>query len=153
MWKVIPIGSFTIEVRGADKLITKFENMSRKMTKEVKQSVKKHTHDMEAKAKHNATYKTGHLERSIHSDFFNGGLSGEVSTNLFYAPMIEYGTAPHKITAKGGALKFKIGGNTIFRKSVMHPGTRAQPFMFPAFLVTRSAFTRDLHRIMREVVD
>ena len=147
------MGSFTIELKGADKLITKFENMSRKMEKEVKNSVKKHTFEMETRAKKKAAYKSGHLKRSIHSDFYNRGLSGEVSTNLFYAPMIEYGTPPHKIKAKGGALKFKIGGNTIFAKSVNHPGTRARPFMFPAFLVTRSAFTRDLHRIMRDVVD
>ena len=86
------MGSFTIEVKGADKLITKFENMSRKMEKEVKNSVKKRTFEMEAKAKKFAPYDTGHLKRSIGSTFYNGGLSGEISTNVKYAIFVEKGT-------------------------------------------------------------
>ena len=47
----------------------------------------------------------------------------------FYAHMIEYGTAPHKITAKdGGWLSF--GG--VFAKSIEHPGIAPRPFMRPA---------------------
>lgn len=119
------MGSFTIEVKCADKLITKFENMSRKMEKEVKKSVKKRTYEMEAKAKKFAPYEFGDLEDSIRSDFYNRGLSGEVSTSRFYAIYQEKGTRY----------------------------MNAQPFLFPAFLTTRSDFIRDLHRIIKDVVD
>lgn len=117
------MGSFTIEVKGKDKLITRFDNLSRKLEAEVKQSVRKHTYEMEAKAKKNAPYDTGHLKRSIGSQFFNRGLSGEVSTNVHYAIYQEMGT------------RFMA----------------AQPFMFPAFIVTRAAFMRDLKRIFKDV--
>ena len=119
------MGSFTIEVKGADKLITKFENMSREMENEVKNSVKKHTLEMEAKAKKFAPYLSGHLKRSIHSSFYNRGLSGEISTNVKYSVYQEFGTRY----------------------------MAAQPFFFPAFLTTRSNFIRDLNRIMKDVVD
>lgn len=148
------MGKVTVELKGADRLVTKFENMSRQMTKEVKESVKKNTYKMESRAKKNAAYKTGHLKRSIHSDFYNGGLSGEVSTNVEYAWFVEHGTRPHKITATNAkALKFNIGGDTVFAKSVMHPGTRPQPFLVPAFIETRDEFLKDLRRITKDVVD
>ena len=118
------MGRVTVEVKGKDRLITKFENMSREMTKQVKQSVKKHTYDMERNAKQKAPVDTGRLKGSIGSSFFNSGLSGEVSTNVKYAIYQEYGTRYMP----------------------------AQPFFYPAFLVTRSAFIRDLSRITKDVV-
>ena len=46
------------------------------------------------------------------------------------AHFLEWGTAPHFIAAKNAsALRFTVGGQTIFRKSVHHPGTRERPFM------------------------
>ena len=58
----------------------------------------------------------------------------KIGTNVEYAIDIEYGTKPHKITAKNGkSLKFKINNNIIYRKSVNHPGTAQQPFLRPAF--------------------
>lgn len=49
--------------------------------------------------------------------------------DTFYARFVEYGTAPHTITAANrGALS--IGG--LFFQSVDHPGARARPFMRPA---------------------
>ena len=51
-----------------------------------------------------------------------------------YAEYVEFGTKPHEIRAKKGkALAFRMGGQTVIVKSVKHPGTRAQPFVRPAF--------------------
>lgn len=52
-----------------------------------------------------------------------------------YAKYVEFGTAPHEIKPKekSGVLVFKMGGQTVFAKSVKHPGTKAQPFVQPAF--------------------
>jgi hypothetical protein len=44
--------------------------------------------------------------------------------------MVNDGTRPHVIkpvTAK--ALRFKVGGRTVFARLVHHPGTRARPFL------------------------
>ena len=43
---------------------------------------------------------------------------------------IRYGTKPHVIRAKSAkALKFRVGGETLFRRSVLHPGTPAKPIL------------------------
>jgi len=76
-----------------------------------------------------------------------------IGPNTNYAASVEFGTAPHEITAKGGGvLAFpgtamfyaggqmveytsptkvggKKGGNMVFVKRVMHPGTPPNPYM------------------------
>jgi len=43
---------------------------------------------------------------------------------------LEFGTKPHVIEAReGGALKFEIGGETIFANRVFHPGTKPLGFV------------------------
>lgn len=44
--------------------------------------------------------------------------------------LLEEGTRPHVITGKGGGfLRFEMNGQTMFRRSVNHPGTAPRPFM------------------------
>lgn len=44
--------------------------------------------------------------------------------------MVNDGTRPHIIRPRQAkALKFKIGGRTVYAKVVHHPGTRANPFL------------------------
>lgn len=52
-----------------------------------------------------------------------------------YAPYVEFGTKPHDIKPKkaGGVLVFTMNGQKVFARKVHHPGTRAQPFVVPAF--------------------
>lgn len=52
-----------------------------------------------------------------------------------YAGFVEFGTKPHIIRPKtpGGVLAFKIGNRQVFAKVVHHPGTKAQPYVRPAF--------------------
>ena len=42
---------------------------------------------------------------------------------------LEHGTRPHTIRAKSGSLRFRAGGQLMFRRSVQHPGTRAYRFL------------------------
>lgn len=52
-----------------------------------------------------------------------------------YGGYVEFGTKPHTIRPKtpGGVLVFKMNGTTVYAKKVNHPGTKAQPFVRPAF--------------------
>ena len=52
-----------------------------------------------------------------------------------YGGYVEFGTKPHTIRPKtpGGVLVFKMNGKTVYTKKVRHPGTKAQPFVRPAF--------------------
>ena len=61
-------------------------------------------------------------------------LIGPDAVQAPYGVYVEFGTKPHKITAKNGkALAFKMNGQNVVVRSVNHPGTRAQPFVQPAF--------------------
>ena len=57
-----------------------------------------------------------------------------IANPTHYAEMIEYGTKPHRITARNGkALRFRSrSGGLIFRRSVWHPGTRPYKFLWNA---------------------
>jgi len=52
-----------------------------------------------------------------------------------YAPYVDQGTKPHEIKPKrvGGVLVFTVNGQKVFARKVHHPGTKAQPFVLPAF--------------------
>lgn len=99
--------------------------------------------------------KSGALRKSIRVATRSKG--GVVSATIragdakaFYAHMVEFGTAAHKITAKkGGLLAIGVA-------SVQHPGARARPFMRPALdgqarasVETMAGYMRD--RIPREL--
>jgi hypothetical protein len=46
-----------------------------------------------------------------------------------YLHYILYGTPAHRIEAHRSALRFVLGGQVVFRRSVWHPGTRANNFV------------------------
>lgn len=53
-----------------------------------------------------------------------------IGSDVFYAPYVNDGTRPHQIRPKTKkALKFRVGGRTVFAAVVNHPGTRANPFL------------------------
>lgn len=53
-----------------------------------------------------------------------------VGFDVHYAPLVNDGTKPHKIRPKTKkALKFNVGGRTVFATVVNHPGTKANPFL------------------------
>lgn len=57
-----------------------------------------------------------------------------------YAMYVHDGTRPHTITAKRtSTLKF-IGkdGNWVYRRSVHHPGTKANPWLFRSLMILRA---------------
>ena len=58
-----------------------------------------------------------------------------IGPNTPYAGYVEFGTKPHTIRPKNthGVLVFTVGGTKVFTKKVKHPGTKAQPYVRPAF--------------------
>lgn len=61
--------------------------------------------------------------------------AGGGKKDVFYAHLVEHGTAPHVIIAGGGTKAGKVlaAGARIFGAKVDHPGATAKPFMRPAF--------------------
>ena len=115
--------------------LNKFSVMLRELPDEIKNDVRKvvknSAFNIERNAKSSASVKTGHLRRSISTKM--GDMEATIHTsNLKYAPMVEFGTRPHIIRAKNKkALYWK--GATHPVKQVNHPGSKAKPYLIPAF--------------------
>jgi len=77
---------------------------------------------------------TGRLRASIrYTISSSGNPSATVFTNVQYAPYVHDGTRPHVIRPRRGqALRFRVGGRTVFARVVNHPGTRGRPFLTSA---------------------
>jgi hypothetical protein len=91
----------------------------------------------EARSTHKYKDQTGALTASISGRVLvstPGAALGEMRASKGYASHVEGGTDPHVIEPKRGkALKFTIGGRTVFATRVNHPGTRPHPFMAQAY--------------------
>lgn len=78
--------------------------------------------------------KTGNLGRTIGEGAirFTGPrtVSGSVHASARYAAAVHEGSRPHLIRPRNAqALRFNIGGRTVFARLVRHPGTKARPFL------------------------
>lgn len=76
--------------------------------------------------------RSGRLQRSIswyHLKNASGQYAG-LNADAPYALMHHQGTRPHQIRAtKAKALRFQQRGVVVFRHSVMHPGTKPNPYL------------------------
>lgn len=86
-------------------------------------------------AKANVPVKTGALRKSL--TVTTGSKGGTVTAKLKsrgkvapHAMLVEYGTKPHKIRPRNAG-GLTVGGHVV--AEVDHPGSRAKPFLRPAF--------------------
>ncbi|MEU9805427.1 HK97 gp10 family phage protein [Mycobacterium sp. NPDC050853] len=85
-------------------------------------------------ARADAPVRTGNLGRQVTEGQigFTGPrtISGNVRDDADYALYVHEGTRPHLIRPRNAkALRFQIGGRTVYAKLVRHPGTKARPFL------------------------
>jgi HK97 gp10 family phage protein len=84
--------------------------------------------DMEARV----PVRTGRLRQSIEVKVFTDRVV--IGPDTEYAAYVEFGTKPHVIRPRNKkALSFYVGGQRIVVTKVNHPGTKAQPYVRPAF--------------------
>ena len=94
----------------------------------------------------NGSVNTGHLRRGIAN--FRRGMTATVHTsNIKYAVMVEKGTKAHIIKPKNKkALYWK--GATHPVKQVNHPGSKAKPYLIPAFEKEKDQFLEKLKEVI-----
>lgn len=112
-----------IEIKNLSQFTKWTENVVKEVESKVKNTVNQNVHQMEGQAKMLAPVDTGHLRQSINTELSNGGMTGEVSTNVEYALFVEYGTSRQA----------------------------AQPFMYPAFVMYSKNFESEIRKIVRDV--
>jgi hypothetical protein len=75
--------------------------------------------------------RTRNLSRTIHIGQISTD-SVEVVASAKYARPVEFGSRAHLIRPRNRkALRFKVGGKTVFTRLVHHPGNKAHPFLIP----------------------
>lgn len=95
---------------------------------------------------------TGALRKSITERV--GDLEGDVSANAKHARFVECGTDPHEIKPKRKqALRFIQNGRVVFATRVMHPGTKARPFMGTAADVGQQVLDYGVDYYVGEAID
>ena len=82
----------------------------------------------EAAVKRRTPVRKGTLRRSITGRIITPGVLGAVGTNLSYGQSVHDGTRAHVITARSKKALYWAGAAHPVR-SVMHPGSKAQPFL------------------------
>ena len=130
--------------------LNKFSVILRELPDEIKNDVRKvvknSAFNIERNAKSSVNVKTGHLRRSISTKM--GDMEATIHTsNLKYAPMVEFGTRPHIIRAKNKkALYWKGASHPV--KQVSHPGSKAKPYLIPAFEKEKDQFLEKLKEVI-----
>ena len=130
--------------------LNKFSVILRELPDEIKDDIRKvvknSAFNIERNAKSSASVKTGHLKRSISTKI--GDMEATIHTsNLKYAPMVEFGTRPHIIRAKNKkALYWKGASRPV--KQVNHPGSKAKPYLIPAFNQEKDQFLEKLKEVI-----
>lgn len=90
----------------------------------------------------------GVITTSVYTDATVTTLSG-TSYNL--GRLLEEGTRPHEIRATNAqTLHFTIMGNDVFAKSVLHPGTIAQPHFLLALNMNRALYLDNIRKAVKE---
>ena len=116
----------------------------------VRQTVKNSAFNIQKNAKSNLTKNksvdTGHLRRGISTDI--KGLGATIHTsNIKYAPGVEYGTKAHIIRPKNKRFLYWEGAKYPVKK-VSHPGSKAKPFLIPAFDKEKDQFLEKLKEVI-----
>lgn len=106
-------------------------NQTRKVLRRRMASLQRRTANQ---ARQDVPVRTGNLGRTIGEGpiHFTGPrtVAGSVHAKADYALYVHDGSQPHLIRPrKAQALRFQIGGRTVFAKLVRHPGTKARPFL------------------------
>ena len=134
-----------------DKFAVELTELSEKNRDNVQKAIKKSAFNIESQAKKNlASNKsvvTGHLRRSIATKM--GDLEATIHTsNVKYAVIVEKGSKPHVIRPKNKkALYWKGAKRPV--KLVNHPGSKAKPYLEPAFESEKDKFIENLKEAIK----
>lgn len=78
-----------------------------------------------------------------------GRYTVRIGPHVPYADAVNYGSRPHIIRARNaGALRFSVGGVTLLRKSVRHPGFKGYRFIERAARTARPVLSANLRKIL-----
>ena len=141
-----------VDTSEIDKFVIDLKDTSENIRSDVQKVLKKSGFNIEARAKRNITnngsVKTGHLRRNIATQVGNMEVTVHTS-NVKYARLVEEGTRPHIIKPKKGKKFLYWEGASHPVRKVNHPGSKAKPFLIPAFEREKEVIMKDLEKIVK----
>ena len=140
-----------INTNEIDKFAVELVELSEKSRDNVQKAIKKSAFNIEAKAKNNLkanrSVVTRHLTRNVATQM--GDLEATIHTsNVKYAIIVEKGSKPHIIRPKNKKALYWEGAKRPV-KMVNHPGSRAKPFLIPAFESEKDKFIENLKEAIK----
>jgi HK97 gp10 family phage protein len=139
-----------IDTSELDHFAVEISSLSDKTKDNVQKVLNNTGFNIEAQAKinldRNKSVVTGHLRRGIATKIGNMEVTVHTS-NIKYAPMVEYGTRPHLIKPKNKKALYWKGAKYPV-KTVNHKGSRPKPYLIPAFEHTKNDFINDLKEVI-----
>jgi HK97 gp10 family phage protein len=170
-----PKGGIRVRIRvdGQDKLVKNLKGLSDGLIQAVGGAITVAALNIDAGAKGACLVDTGRLRSSIRPTFVKGGLAASVGTNVKYAKFIEFGTGPLGASTHSGQLPAGyVHGPAYFpNPTALAPwarrhgapgaeyaialaiyrrgGTRAMPFLGPAFEAEKPALLDRLREALK----
>ena len=139
-----------IDTSEIDKFVIDLKETSEEIRLDIQKVLVNSGFNIEARAKrnisNNGSVKTGHLRRGITTNVGNMEVTVHTS-NIKYARIVEEGSRPHTIRPRGKkALYWKGAKHPV--KSVNHPGSKAKPYLIPAFEKEKEVLIKDLKKVI-----
>ena len=139
-----------IDTSELDKFVIDLKEASEEIRSDVQKVLVNSGFNIEARAKRNissnGSVKTGHLRQGIATSVGNMEVTVHTS-NIKYARIVEEGSRPHTIRPRGKkALYWKGAKHPV--KSVNHPGSKAKPYLIPAFEKEKEVIIKDLKKVI-----
>lgn len=135
----------SIQVEGGRELARKISRLNLVASSQVKAAVAESSLNVQRMARRRAPVDLGRLRASINAVFFQGGMTGEVTTNVGYAWFVEFGTGQ-----RGSSSSAFLG---IDPPSDYQYGSRrgmpAKPFLFPSWEQERPNYLKNIESIFK----
>ena len=140
-----------IDTNEIDKFAVELIKLSEESKGNVQKVIKKSAFNIEAKAKNNLkanrSVVTRHLTRNVATQI--GDLEATIhASNVKYAIIVEKGSRPHIIRPKNKKALYWEGAKRPV-KLVNHPGSKAKPFLIPAFESEKDKFIENLKEVIK----
>lgn len=139
--------AITIEVIGINEIQKDISKIAD--TQKLDDAITQATAQVLSSAKHIVPVETGRLRNSIHMNIKkdSGEITGKVSTNLEYAPYVEFGTG---IRGQQSNYPGNIRKGLSYSSKIQ--GQKAQPFMHPAMKQNEKRIKTLIENAIRESI-
>ena len=144
--------TFTVDARDLDKVAANIEAAGRNIPRHARTAITRLGQLVLRSLQREAPRgRTERLVNSLHMDVVNGGMGAVLSAGVAYNKFVIKGTGPHAIYPRFARALYWPGAAHPVR-SVMHPGTKANPYHERAVRDSRSDIEETARQLGADIV-